>query len=84
MTNAEYEKLVSTHGKDFTDQCIEKLDNYKGSSNKKYASDYRAILSWVVDDLKCKQKGLKKPEEKIEYKEDTRTVEEYFKELKGG
>ena len=31
MTNAEYEKLISTYGKDFTDQCIEILDNYKGS-----------------------------------------------------
>ena len=32
MTNAEYEKLVSTYGKDFADQCILQLDNYKGAS----------------------------------------------------
>lgn len=32
MTNAEYEKLISTYGKDFTDQCIYTLDNYKGSN----------------------------------------------------
>lgn len=31
---------------------IEILDNYKGSKNKKYASDYRAILNWVVDRYK--------------------------------
>ena len=31
MTNAEYEKLISTYGKDFADQCIYTLDNYKGS-----------------------------------------------------
>lgn len=49
MTNAEYEKLVSTYSKKFADQCIKTLDNYKGSSGKKYRSDYRAILSWVVD-----------------------------------
>lgn len=49
MTNAEYDKLVSTHGKEFTDQCITILDNYKGSNGKTYKSDYRAILSWVVD-----------------------------------
>lgn len=49
MTNAEYDKLVSTHGKGFADQCIKELDNYKGASGKKYQSDYRAILSWVVD-----------------------------------
>ena len=52
MTNAEFEKLVSTYGKDFADQCIKKLDNYKGSSGKNYKSDYRAILSWVVDEIK--------------------------------
>lgn len=54
MTNAEYERLVSTYGKDFANQCIEKLDNYKGSSGKTYKSDYRAIKSWVVEDIKKK------------------------------
>ncbi len=52
MTNAEYKKLVSTYGKKFADQCIKTLDNYKGSTGKKYRSDYRAILSWVVDKVK--------------------------------
>ena len=55
MTNAEYEKLVSTYGKDFADQCITVLDNYKGSSGKNYKSDYRAILNWVIDKVKEKQ-----------------------------
>lgn len=49
MTNAEYEELVSTYGREFADQCIEKLDNYKGSSGKIYKNDYRAIKNWVVD-----------------------------------
>ena len=31
MTNAEYEKLVSTYGEEFTKTCIETLDNYKGA-----------------------------------------------------
>ena len=52
MTNAEYEKLVSTYGKDFADQCITILDNYKGANGKKYKSDYRAILNWVIDRAK--------------------------------
>lgn len=60
MTNAEYEKLVSTHGKEFANQCIETLDNYKGSKGKKYVSDYRAILSWVIDTVKEKQQLNKK------------------------
>jgi len=48
MTNEEHEKLVKAYGKDFADQCISVLDNYKGSNGKKYKDDYRAILSWVV------------------------------------
>jgi len=52
MTNAEYEKLVSTYGKDFANQCIVVLDNYKGANGKKYKSDYRAILNWVIDRVK--------------------------------
>lgn len=55
MTNAEYEELVSTYGKDFADQCIKKLDDYKGSSGKTYKSDYRAIRNWVVDEIRKKQ-----------------------------
>ena len=55
MTNAEYEKLVSTHGSANTKQMVEKLDNYKGATGKTYKSDYRAILSWVVDEIIKKQ-----------------------------
>ena len=60
MTNDEYEKLIATYGKEFTDKCIEVLDNYKGSSGKKYKSDYRAVLSWVVGKVnETKQKEKK-------------------------
>lgn len=58
MTNAEYEKLISTYSKEFADQCIEVLDNYKGSSGKKYKSDYRAILNWVIDEVKKRKKAI--------------------------
>lgn len=58
MTNDEYEKLVVAHGKELTDQCIQKLDNYKGSNGKKYKSDYRAILSWVLDEVKKSYKPI--------------------------
>ena len=60
MTNAEYEKLCSTYGKDFADQCITTLDNYKGANGKKYKDDYRAILNWVV--ARVKTELSKKPE----------------------
>lgn len=52
MTNAEHKKLLDTHGPADTQRLIEILDNYKGSSGKKYKSDYRAILSWAVDRLR--------------------------------
>lgn len=57
MTSEEYDKLVSTYGTEFVKQCISVLDNYKGANGKKYNSDYRAILSWVVGRVKkeCKQ-----------------------------
>lgn len=61
MTNDEYDKLVIAYGKEFADQCVEVLDNYKGANGKTYKSDYRAILNWVVDKVKAK-----KPVEKNE------------------
>lgn len=62
MTNAEYEKLVSTYGEANTARMIEKLDNYKGATGKKYKSDYRAILNWVADEImKQKNKDNQEP-----------------------
>jgi hypothetical protein len=52
MKEHEYKKLIDEYGLQKTDYMIKTLDNYKGSKGKKYKSDYRAILSWVVD--KCK------------------------------
>ncbi|GIO42514.1 hypothetical protein J41TS4_22720 [Paenibacillus apis] len=48
LTQDEYNKLISAHGEDTTKRMIEILNNYKGSSGKKYKSDYMAILNWVV------------------------------------
>ena len=49
MTNSEYQELVKNHGETFVNKCIQKLSSYKRSKGKTYASDYGAILSWVVD-----------------------------------
>jgi len=68
MTESEYQKLISSYGEEFTKKCITTLDNYKGSSGKKYKSDYRAILTWVVDKVKEKQKPeIKKQSNNIFY-----------------
>jgi len=58
MKQSEYDKLIEMHGKAATDKFIEVLDNYKGANKKKYDSDYRAILSWVVDKVKKEHPNL--------------------------
>ena len=51
MSNDEFNNLVKRFGEQRTRAAIEKLDNYKGSSGKKYKSDYRTILTWVIDEV---------------------------------
>ena len=48
----EKEELSSKFGDEFLKLCVDRLDNYKGASGKKYKSDYRAILNWVVRAVK--------------------------------
>ena len=49
LTRDEYAKLCESFGEDAAKRMIEILDNYKGSKGKKYKSDNKAILNWVVD-----------------------------------
>ena len=57
LTNDEYSSLVAKLGSEArVKRCIEILDNYKGANGKRYKSDYRAILNWVVDRL-LKEEG---------------------------
>lgn len=55
MTEEEHQKLIDAHGEFATAKMIEILDNYKGANGKKYDSDYRAILKWVVDEYKTQE-----------------------------
>ena len=48
LTKDEHTKLVAKFGIAKTTKMVTILDNYKGSSGKKYHSDYKAILGWVV------------------------------------
>lgn len=60
LTNDEHTSLVAKIGKTGTERCIEILDNYKGSTGKKYKSDYRTILNWVIkryEEEECKKGG---------------------------
>ncbi|BES65872.1 hypothetical protein SANA_23110 [Gottschalkiaceae bacterium SANA] len=66
MTEAECQKLVDKHGQAATDWMIDALDNYKGAHGKKYASDYRAILSWVVGKYEDQKLKGRKSDERSE------------------
>jgi len=59
LTNAEYEALVAKLGEDGAKRCIEILDNYKGSTGRRYKSDYRTILNWVVQRYEEEQQRKK-------------------------
>ena len=56
LTEVEYDKCISKHGKPATCKAIEKLSSYKASSGKSYKSDYAALTSWVFSDI-VKEKG---------------------------
>ncbi len=60
LSSSEYQKLVDEHGEALTKRMIETLSNYKGAHGKRYKSDYRAILSWVVDKVKGAPNGTSK------------------------
>ena len=67
LTNAEYEALVAKLGEQGARRCIELLDNYKGQSGKRYQSDYRAILNWVVGRYEEEQKKAHRDEPRRSY-----------------
>lgn len=62
MTNAEYQALIDNPrlgSQAAANECIRILDNYKGASGRKYKSDYRAILTWVIDRF-CEKQGKRR------------------------
>ena len=65
MTEKEYNSLCERVGERGAKRCIEILDNYKGANGKKYASDYHAILSWVI--AKYNEEPQPEPEEPTEF-----------------
>jgi len=47
MTEEEYEKLIENYGEETVQSYVDDLNNYKGSTGKKYKSDYLTILTWI-------------------------------------
>jgi predicted phage replisome organizer len=78
LTQPEYDMLTDKLGNEqAVKDCIDILDNYKGSSGKKYKSDYRAILSWVIDKYRAKKK-----DSSITLSKSTQAAEEAIRMLK--
>ncbi len=51
LTKSEYDNLISELGKELVLMSIEKLNAYKGSTGKKYKSDYLAMKNWVINQV---------------------------------
>lgn len=64
LTLEEYQKLLEEFGDQGTAERIERLNLYKGSTGKKYKSDYLTILSW---ERKNQTKPSKKPLKKEDF-----------------
>jgi hypothetical protein len=52
LAEDEYKKLIEKLGENKTKEMIKRLNLYKGSTGKKYASDYMTILNWVNKESK--------------------------------
>lgn len=57
LTQTEYDSLLTKHGQEFLNRMLDILDAYKGSSGKKYASDYHTMKlgGWVYNRAKQDQ-----------------------------
>ncbi|MED3839744.1 phage replication protein [Niallia circulans] len=57
MTQEEYKKLIEQFGEENANERIETLNLYKGSTGKKYKSDYLTILNWARKEKKGANNG---------------------------
>lgn len=76
MTEEEYQKLVEQFGEAETLKWIERLDDYKASTGKKYVSDYRTILVWTKRDQE--RKGVTPKQEKSQGHDELKDLEKYW------
>lgn len=88
LTEEEFNKLCADLGVECTRWCIEKLSNYKLSTGKRYKSDYRTILNWVVDEWKKSHNRLDNSRQSIEAREkqqrDLEFAQYAIEKLNGG
>ena len=78
LTEKQFNTLIHDYGKNITISAIEILSNYKCSKNKKYESDYHALLTWAIKEAAGKDRQLVKAEKtaKDEERERKRKIED--------
>lgn len=54
LTQEQYDSLLAKHGQVFLDRMLDKLDSFKGSSGKKYESDFHTMKEggWVITQVR--------------------------------
>jgi hypothetical protein len=80
LTDNEYSKLLERlTTKERVLSCINILDNYKGSTGKKYKSDYKTMLNWTIGELEKREGNGSRP-----VKLESESALALFRRLKGG
>ena len=82
LTKEQYKILCDKYSEPATKRMIEILNNYKGSNNKTYKSDYHAILNWVVDKFE-KEVNVTKSQEVTKCNTEKRKKEGEWKGYEG-
>jgi hypothetical protein len=78
LTEKEHKTLIKEYGVENTTKFYKKLSNYKGAKGKKYKSDYKAILSWVIDAVISKTKKQFKNERTYKNEEQEEIIKGFY------
>jgi hypothetical protein len=78
LTQAEYDSLLAKNGIEFLNCMLDTLDAYKGSSGKKYDSDFHTMKQggWVVSRVKKDLETQKQQQQKASNEKPFRTSPE--------
>ena len=83
LTQKQFNILIYDYGKNITISAIEILSNYKCSKNKKYESDYHALLTWAIKEAAGKDRQIVKVEV-AKRRADSETQKKVMDEIKTG
>lgn len=67
LTQEEHDTLLGKHGPEVLNLMLDKLNSYKGSSGKKYSSDYHTMKEggWVIIQVRKELENQKAPHDKF-------------------